>query len=153
MRIVAVRPQPVIRCFAIAYAVFGLIAFILFETSKAEILTLPIGIELGVFHLSFYFNLPRTDDLLANAFQCGGAIATYALTGVITGIASALCFNFVAEQTGGIDARFVLVAKDEAATAHPLNTTTVVPPGASSTGDAPTTIAPDTSAHNPQSLS
>jgi hypothetical protein len=152
MRIISIRPQPVIRCFAIIYAGFGLFNFVVFSSGTVKTLTLPIGIELGLIHLSLYIHLPHSDDLLANAFQFGASIATFALTGVITAIALTLWFNFIAKQTGGIDAKFVTVANDEAATVHPLNTTTTVPLGASSSGDAPTTTAQDISAHNPRSL-
>ena len=67
---------------------------------------------MGVFHLNMNFQLGRSTDLLANSFLCIGAVLSYALSGWITGVAIALGFNFVAQKTGGIDAKFVAVAED-----------------------------------------
>jgi len=75
---------------------------------------LPVGILLGVFHLNMNFALPRSPDLLANAFLCIGAVLSYALSGWITGIAVTLCFNFIAQKTGGIDAKFVTAIEETA---------------------------------------
>jgi hypothetical protein len=107
MRIISVRPAPVARVFALTYAVFGLAAFVVYAVSSAQAFTLPIGIVMSIFHLNMNFQLARSPDLLANAFLFVAAVLSYALTGWITGIAMALCFNFIAEKTGGIDAKFV----------------------------------------------
>jgi len=76
---------------------------------------LPIGILIGIFHLNVNIHLGRSSDLLANALLCIGAILSFALSGWITGVALTLCFNFIAEKTGGVDAKFVTVAEDLAA--------------------------------------
>jgi hypothetical protein len=47
-------------------------------------------------------------------------VLCYALTGWITGVAFALCFNFAAQKTGGIDAKFVSVAGDDSAAKQQL---------------------------------
>jgi hypothetical protein len=74
---------------------------------------LPIGIVMGIFHLTFNLQFGRSPDLIANAFLCVGAILSHALTGWITGIAFTLCFNFIAQKNGGIDAKFVSVANGD----------------------------------------
>lgn len=108
MRIISVRPVPIGQIFALTYAVFGLAAFIQFAASKIQAINLPVGILIGIFHLNLNFHVNRSADLLANAFLCVGAVFSYGLSGWITGIAVALCFNFVAQKTGGIDAKFVV---------------------------------------------
>ena len=113
MRIVEIRLTPVAHIFAIVYAVCGLIAFVTYAATRAESLTLPLGIVTPVFHLNMNFFFPRSEDLIASAMLCGGTLVLYALTGWITGIAAALCFNFLAKQMGGIDASFVWVADHE----------------------------------------
>ena len=115
MRIISVRPAPVARVFALTYAVCGLVAFIYYASSSMQTFILPIGILMGVFHLNMNFQLGRSPDLLANAFLCIGAVLCYALSGWITGVTLTLCFNFIAQKTGGIDAKFVTVAEDASA--------------------------------------
>lgn len=110
MQIVSIRPVPVARVFALTYAVFGLCAFMTYAVSSVQIFTLPIGFIMGIFHLNLNVNLPRSPDLLANVFLCAGAIVSYALTGWISGLAVTLCFNFIAQRTGGVEASFVSVA-------------------------------------------
>ena len=44
MRIVSVRVAPVARVLAIAYAVFGLVAFLVYAFGSAEALALPFGV-------------------------------------------------------------------------------------------------------------
>jgi hypothetical protein len=112
MRIISVQPAPVARIFALTYAVCGLVAFLQYAFSSMQAFILPIGILMGVFHLNMNFQLERSPDLLANAFLCGGAVLSYALSGWITGVALTLCINFIARKTGGIDAKFVTVAED-----------------------------------------
>jgi hypothetical protein len=115
MRIISVRPAPVARVFALTYAACGLAAFIQYAFSSMQTFILPIGILIGVFHLNVNIHLGRSSDLLANALLCIGAILSFALSGWITGVALTLCFNFIAEKTGGVDAKFVTVAEDSAA--------------------------------------
>jgi len=55
-----------------------------------------------------------------NADRGVAAVLCYALTGWITGVAFALCFNFAAQKTGGIDAKFVSVAGDDSAAKQQL---------------------------------
>jgi hypothetical protein len=56
MRIISVRVAPVARVFAIAYAVFGLMAFVVYALGTAEYLTLPFGVLGPVFHLNMNLN-------------------------------------------------------------------------------------------------
>lgn len=113
MRIISVRPSPVARVFALTYAVCGLAAFVVFAFSSLQTFILPIGVIMGIFHLNLNFQLARSTDLIANAFLCIGAVFSYALSGWITGVAVALCFNFIARKTGGIGAEFVVVAEGD----------------------------------------
>jgi len=115
MRIVYIRPAPVASVFAVIYAFWGVIAFVVYTMSDVQMFTLPIGIIFGAFNLHFNINVPRSVDPLANALLCGGAVLSNALCGWITGLAVVLCFNFVAKRTGGIDAKFVSVADNSAA--------------------------------------
>ena len=85
----------------------------MYAVSSIQIFMLPLGILLGPFYLSINIPLGRSPDLLANAFMCIGAVLSYALSGWITGVALTLCFNFIAQKTGGIDAKFVSVAADD----------------------------------------
>ena len=112
MRIVAIRLGPFARVLAIAYAVFGLFAFVVYVLGSAQFLTLPFGILAPLFHLNVNFNLPRSSGVLYNIFLCVAAVLSYASTGWITGLIAAVCFNVIAKQTGGIDAKYVSVADD-----------------------------------------
>jgi hypothetical protein len=112
MRIIAVRPAPVGRVFALTYAIVGLAAFVMYAVSSVTTFILPFGILLGPFYLSINIPLGRSPDLLGNAFSCIGAVLSYTLSGWITGVALTLCLNFIAQKTGGIDAKFVSVATD-----------------------------------------
>jgi hypothetical protein len=118
MRIISVRVEPVARVLAIAYSIFGVSAFVLFTASSAETLTLPLGIVLPLLHLNININLARSTNMLYNVFLCIVTLVSYAVTGWITGVTVALCFNAVAKETGGIDAKYVVVASDDA-TANP----------------------------------
>ena len=109
MRIVSVKPVPVGFIFAIVYAIFGFVNFLLFAFSSPPTITLPVGIIMGIFHLNLDFHLARSADLIANAFDCIGSILSFALTGWITGITVVLSFNLIAKKIGGIDAKFVSV--------------------------------------------
>jgi hypothetical protein len=113
MRIMSVRPASVARVFTIIYAVGGLASFIVFAFSDTQILFLPIGIVTGIFHLSINIPLARSPDLIANVFLCMGFVFSNALTGFITGLIAAACFNLIAKKTGGIDAKFASVSDDE----------------------------------------
>jgi hypothetical protein len=113
MRIISVRVGPIARVLAIAYAVFGLSAFVVYAFGSAGFLTLPFGVLLPLFHLNLNFNLARSGGVLYNVFLCAAAVLSYALTGWITGVVVAVCFNVIAKLTGGIDAKYVSVAKHE----------------------------------------
>jgi hypothetical protein len=110
MRIVSVQLAPVALVFAILYAASGLLAFLIYAGGNEPAFILPIGIIGPLFHLNINLSFPRSADLLGNVFFGLGAILSYALTGWITGIAATLCFNFIAQKTGGISAKFVSVA-------------------------------------------
>src|SRR5258707_351079 len=108
MRIISIRIEPFARVLAIAYAVFGLSAFVFFAISRADYMTLPFGILAPLFHLNVNVNLVRSSSMLYNIFLflCVTAVLSYALTGWITGLVAASCFNAVAKLTGGIDAKY-----------------------------------------------
>ncbi|HEU4416876.1 MAG TPA: hypothetical protein VFT65_18950 [Candidatus Angelobacter sp.] len=112
MRIISIRLSPVARVLAIAYAVFGLGAFLVYAFGSAQYFTLPLGIIGPVFHLNLNINLARSGGVLYNIYLLAAAVLSYALTGWITGMAAAACFNVVAKQTGGIDAKYVFLADD-----------------------------------------
>lgn len=109
----SVELRPVALIFAIAYAALGLIAFFVFAVGNDNKFVLPLGIVLPLFHLNLNFPLARASDPIGNVFLCLGANFSYTLTGWITGIASALGFNFIAEKVGGIPAKYVSVVIDE----------------------------------------
>jgi hypothetical protein len=112
MRIISVRVSPVAKVLAIVYAVFGLSAFVIYAVSSAQFLTLPFGVLAPLFHLNLNLNLARSGGVLYNTFGVA-AVLSYALTGWITGAVSAVLFNVIAKQTGGIDAKYVSVTSDE----------------------------------------
>lgn len=114
MRITSVHPGAVALVFAVMYAFFGFVAFVIYAFSSVHVFLLPIGLVMGVFHLVFNIQLVRSPDILANVFLCLLAMLCYGLTGCITGGIVALCFNFIAEKTGGIDAKFVSVDDNNA---------------------------------------
>jgi len=115
MRIISIQPAPVARIFAIIYGVCGLVAFIQYALSSMQSFVLPVGILMLIFHLNINIPVRRSADLLANAFLCIGAIFSFALSGWITGAALTLCFNFIADKVGGVNAKFVTVAEDASA--------------------------------------
>lgn len=114
MRIISVRVSPVANVLAIVYAIFGLSAFLQYAVSNAQYLTLPLGILAPLFHLNFNFNLARSGGVLYNTFLAVAAVLSYASTGWITGAIAAVLFNVIAKQMGGIDAKYVSVASEEA---------------------------------------
>src|ERR1700691_1209185 len=113
MRIVGMRVDPLAGILAIIYAVFGWCAFVLFAVSKTDYLTLPFGVWAPLFHFNVNLNLDQSSSMFGNIVFCIAALLSYALTGWITGVVVGLCFNAVAKQTGGIDAKYVPVAIDE----------------------------------------
>jgi hypothetical protein len=115
MRIISIRPAPVARLFALTYAICGLGSFVVWTFTSLQTYYLPVGLVMGIFHLTMNFQIGRSPDLLANAFLCVGSILSYALTGWITGVVLTLCLNFIAQKTGGIDAKFVSVADGDSA--------------------------------------
>lgn len=114
MRIIGVRVAPVAKVLGIAYAVFGLSAFVVYAVGGAESLSLPFGELAPLFHLYLNLNLARSSGFIYNIFLCAAAVLSYALTGWITGIVAAACFNFIAKRTGGIDAQYASIATDQA---------------------------------------
>ncbi|HEV7218290.1 MAG: hypothetical protein ACHP8A_10325 [Terriglobales bacterium] len=114
MRIISIRVAPVARILALTYAAFGFCGFVLFAFSSADVLTLPFGIVMPLFYLNANFKFERSSDLVYNIFLGLASVLLYALTGWITGAVVTICFNFVAKQVGGIDAKFVsTVNQDE----------------------------------------
>ena len=115
MRIVGIRVEPFARVLAITYTVFGLSAYAVFAIKNSDSLTLPFGILAPLVNLDFTLNLPRSSGVFYNIFLCVAAVLSYALSGWITGVVGALCFNAVAKQTGGIDAKYLSTVNPEGA--------------------------------------
>jgi hypothetical protein len=111
-RIVSVELAPVARVFAVTYAFFGLVAFVLYAFNSDRVFVLPVGVVMGIFHLNLNLQLSRSTYPLSNAFLCAAAIFSYGLTGAMTGMAVTLCFNVVAKKTGGIEVSFVSTVND-----------------------------------------
>jgi hypothetical protein len=106
MRITSIRIAPVARIMAIAYAVFGLVAFLLFAVKGDQYLTLPFGVVAPLVHLNLNLNLVRSTGLFYNIFLCLAAVVSYSLTGWVTGAVGTLLFKVIAKHTGGIDAKY-----------------------------------------------
>jgi hypothetical protein len=106
MRIVWVRPLSVGHVIAAIYAILGFVAFVIFEVSDLAYITLPFGFVFFIFHLNMNFNLPRPGDPIMTAIVCAATMASYAISGWITGTAATLVFNAVLEQMGGAEAKY-----------------------------------------------
>ncbi|WP_348263432.1 hypothetical protein P8935_02490 [Telmatobacter sp. DSM 110680] len=75
--------------------------------------TYPIGIIVFPFvHFNLNINIPKSMTASSPVLYAVAAMAAYALSGCITGVAGTLSFNFIAGLMGGIDARFVKTADD-----------------------------------------
>ena len=107
MKIMALRIQPIARVVAAIYAIFGTTFWITYCFSKAEYLTLPVGIVAPMVNFSFNFHFHRTTDVVYNVLFFLGSVAGYALTGWLTAMALVICFNVAARWKGGIDADFI----------------------------------------------
>jgi|SRR5689334_12316517 hypothetical protein len=107
MRIVGIRVEPFARVLGITYTVFGLSAYAVFAIKGSDNITLPFGVLAPLVSLDFTLSLPRSNGVFYNVFLCLASVLSYALSGWITGVAGALCFNAVAKQTGGIDAKYL----------------------------------------------
>jgi hypothetical protein len=90
-----------------------LTTYTVFAIKGSDSLTLPLGILAPLVNLDFTLNLPRSSGVFYNIFLCVAAISSYALSGWVTGAIGALCFNAVAKQTGGIDARYLCTVNQE----------------------------------------
>jgi hypothetical protein len=112
MRILGVRWEPVARVVAIIYGLFGVGAFCVSEFTRAPQLTLPLGILAPVIHLNFNLNVPRPSGVLSGLLAGAAEILAYAVTGWITGATTAICFNIVCKQVGGIDAKYLSIASE-----------------------------------------
>jgi hypothetical protein len=113
MRIVGIRVGPVARVLAITYAVFGLAVYAMFAVKHSDSLTLPHWHAGPSRQSRFTLNLPRSSGVFYNIFLVFAAVFSFSASGWITGVAGGLCFNVVAKETGGIDAKYVSVALDE----------------------------------------
>jgi hypothetical protein len=107
MRIIGIRIEPFARVLAITYSIFGLVTYLFFAVKSADSLTLPFGILAPLVDFSVNLHLPRSSGVFYNIFLCIAAILSFALSGWITGAAGALCFNAIAKEIGGIDAKYV----------------------------------------------
>lgn len=114
MRIISIRVEPVARIFAGAYAFFGLLAFFLYAVAKTGSLTLPFGVLAPLVQLSLNLHLGGSNGVAYNIFLCIAAVFSYAFSGWVTGLALALCFNLIAKQAGGIDAKYVIATVEDA---------------------------------------
>jgi hypothetical protein len=121
----SVRVTPIARILAIAYAVFGIVAFLQFAVSSVQYLTLPFGVVAPLVHLNLNLNLARSTNVYYNLFLCLASVVSYSLTGWLTGAVVALCFNQIAKYTGGVDAKYVSVVDNSGLQPtqgnHPIN--------------------------------
>lgn len=113
MRIISIRVAPVARILALTYAALGFCGFVFFAFSSADVLTLPFGIVMPLLYLNANFKFARSSDPVYNIFLGLASVLFYALTGWITGAVLTMCFNFVAKQMGGIDAKYVSAVSDD----------------------------------------
>lgn len=101
---------------ALVYGLVGIVVFANYEMGTSQSLTLPVGIVAPFLNLNLNVNLARSlerpGDLAYGALFCAAAVLSYALTGWLTGLVAALCFNVFAKWTGGIDAKYVSVTRD-----------------------------------------
>ncbi|HEY3974011.1 MAG TPA: hypothetical protein VGM18_13475 [Candidatus Sulfotelmatobacter sp.] len=81
MKIVALRIQPIAKIVAAIYAIFGASFWITYCLSKAQYLTLPVGLVAPMVDFSFNFHFHRTTDVMYNVLLFLGTVAAYALTG------------------------------------------------------------------------
>ena len=103
----ALRIQPIAKVVAAIYALFGASFWIAYCFSKAQYLTLPIGLVAPMVHFNFNFHFQRTTDAVYNVLLFLASIAGYALTGWLTAMVLVICFNFTARLKGGIDTDFI----------------------------------------------
>jgi hypothetical protein len=114
MRIIGIRVEPFARVLAITYSVFGLTSYLFFAIKNSDSLTLPFRVLAPLVSLDFTLNLPRSSGVFYNIFLCVAAILSFSLSGWITGVVGALCFNAIAKETGGIDAKYVSTVIEDA---------------------------------------
>jgi hypothetical protein len=114
MRIIAIKPRPVIIIVVGIYAALGFLVFLMFAFSNAQYFTIPFGIYTPEVHLNLNFNLRRSPDLLANAFFCIALVFSYAMSGFLTAVGATLGFNYVARRVGGFDARYFSIIEADA---------------------------------------
>ncbi|HEY1800246.1 MAG TPA: hypothetical protein VGG46_04860 [Terriglobales bacterium] len=119
MRIVSIRAFQVAKVLGIVYTLFGFTTFILYAVRGDEALTLPFGILAPLVNLNVNLTLPHMNGVLYNIFLCAAALISYAVTGWITGMFLAFCFNFIAKKTNGIEAKYLFIPKEEIATDIP----------------------------------
>jgi len=111
MKIVALRIQPIARVVSAIYAIFGATFWITYCFSKAQDLTLPVGIVAPMVNFSINFHFHRTTDVLYNLMFFLGSVASYALTGWLTAMVLIISLNIAAKWKGGIDADFISFGK------------------------------------------
>lgn len=105
MRIMSLRVGAVARVFAILYAACSPIIAIFMLRSDADYLRIPIGlIAPPLTYLNLNFDLQRPTHFLTGILFVLFGVACYAATGWLTGALGAICFNFIARRTGGIEA-------------------------------------------------
>jgi hypothetical protein len=107
MKIRALRIQPIARVVAAIYAIFGASFWITYCLSKAEYLTIPVGLVAPMVHFNFNFHFHRTTDVVYNVLLFLASVAGYALTGWLTAAVVVICFNVAARWKGGINADFI----------------------------------------------
>jgi len=115
MRIISVRVSAVANVLALVYALVGIVVFANYEMGAGQSLTLPVGIVAPFLNLNLNVKLARSlegGDFGYGALFCAAAVLSYALTGWLTGLVAAVCFNVMAKWTGGIDAKYVSVTRD-----------------------------------------
>ena len=113
MKIVALRIQPIAKVVAAIYSIFGVSFWITYCLSKAEYLTLPVGLVAPMVNFSFSLHFHRTTDAAYNMLLFVASVAGYALTGWLTAMVLVICFNLAARLKGGIDADFISFSENQ----------------------------------------
>jgi hypothetical protein len=105
MRIMSLKVSPVASVFAILYAAFSPLIVVSMLLSGADRLRIPLGLFAPpLTYLNINFDMQRPTHFLTGALFMVFAAACYAATGWLTGAVAALCFNFIAHRTGGVQA-------------------------------------------------
>ena len=117
MRIIAVRVKQVAAVMALSYAALSPLYLFRFAYTNIDQITVPLGIVAPLFDLSLKLHVRRPSGFVGGIAFVLFTGACYALTGWLTGAATALLFNVIARQKGGIEANAVITETAESSEA------------------------------------